>query len=98
MKKRNKRNNRKNAYYTEGRNMFGNKAETHLIVLKKETALSQMLDAVCQLDGSEKEFTFDASCFKDNLEEYEQIWSKVMAFMDFKARLNNKEFFQMEIA
>ena len=98
MKKRMKKKYYKSLSYTEGRNMFGDKAETHIIVLKRETALSQMLEAVCQLDGSEKEFTFDASCFKDYPEEYEKIWCKVEAFMDFKARLNNKEFFQLEIA
>ena len=68
MKKTKKRNGKRhNAIpYTPGRNMFGGKAETHLIVLKRETALNQMLDAICQFDGSEKEFTFDMSCFNDH--------------------------------
>ena len=44
-----------NIPYTPGRNVFGDRAETHLIVLKRETAFQQMMDCICQLDGSEKE-------------------------------------------
>ena len=47
-----------NIPYTPGRNMFGETAETHFIVLKRETAFEQIMDCVCQLDGSTKEFTF----------------------------------------
>ena len=98
MKKRAKKSNRKNSYYTEGRNMFGDKAETHFIVLEKETALSQIINAVCQLDGSDKEFTIDSSCFNDCPEEGEKVWHKVDEFMEFRARLLNQEFVKMDIA
>ena len=43
------RTTRNNSAYTPGRNVFGEKAETHLIVLKRETAFQQMMDAICQL-------------------------------------------------
>ena len=92
---------KKNRYngipYTEGRNMFGEKAETKLIVLKRETALSQMLDAICQLDGTEKEFTYDGSCFNDNPEEFEEIINKAEAFMLFRASLQHKEFYRISL-
>ncbi len=92
--KNKKRNHRKyNSFdYTAGRNMFGEKAETHFIVLKKETALAQMLDAVCQFDGSTKEFTFDMTCFNDSPAELEEIFAKVEAFMMFKVSLTRKPY------
>ena len=44
-KKRNKKHTTRNDFgYTPGRNMFGEKSETHLIVLKRETALQQVMD------------------------------------------------------
>ena len=60
-KKNSKKNRttRNNIPYTSGRNMFGEKAETHFIVLKRETAFQQIMDCISQLDGSSKEFTFD---------------------------------------
>ena len=71
-------------YYTPGRNIFGEIAETHFIVLKKETAFEQMLDAVRQLDGSVKEFTFDHSCFNDNPAAYEEICQKIGVILSIK--------------
>ena len=90
-KRRNHRKPNLNAY-TSGRNMFGEKAETHFIVLKEETALSQILDAICQFDGTTKEFTFDMTCFNDSPEELEEIFGKVETFMMFKASLNRKPY------
>ena len=90
-KNRNKKNTpRKNSAYTPGRNVFGEKAETHLIVLKRETAFHQMMDAICQLDGSTKEFTFDMRCFDGHEEELNQLMAKVQAFLAMKARISRK--------
>ena len=73
-KKHNKKNTtHNNSFYTPGRNVFGDKAETHLVVLKRETAFEQMMDCICQLDGSTKEFTFDMRCFDGHKEELDQI-------------------------
>lgn len=96
-KKNHKKNRttRNNSAYTPGRNMFGEKAETHLVVLKRETAFQQIMDCICQLDGSTKEFTFDMRCFKGHEEELEQIWAKVEGFMALKAMLNHKPFYDV---
>ena len=91
--KKNAKKNRKifhNSVYTPGRNVFGEKAETHLIVLKRETAFQQIMDAICQLDGSTKEFTFDMRCFDGHEEELDQLMAKVQAFLEMKARINRK--------
>ena len=83
-KKRNKKHTTRNDFgYTPGRNMFGEKAETHLIVLKRETALQQYIDAICQLDGSTKEFTFDCSCFIGHEDEHDEVMAKVQSFLMF---------------
>lgn len=95
MKKSKKRNHRctnVNPYYTPGKNVFGDKAETQFIVLERETALQQMLDAICQLDGGEKEFTFDMSCFNGFEDELDEIHAKVEAFMAFRARFKSQTF------
>lgn len=84
------RNTRHNIPYTPGRNMFGDRAETHLIVLKRETAFQQMMDCICQLDGSEKEFTFDMRCFTGHEDELEQVMVKVNAFLSLKAQINHE--------
>ena len=79
-----------NPAYTPGRNVFGEKAETHLIILKRETAFQQMMDAICQLDGNTKEFTFDMRCFDGHEEELDQLMTKVQVFMEMKARISRK--------
>ncbi len=102
MKKFKKRNNRSNYNgipYTPGRNMFGEKAETHLIILKRETALQQMLDAISQLNGGgEKEFTFDMSCFNDHPEERAEVYAKAEAFLAFKASLQSMSFHRYNLS
>jgi hypothetical protein len=81
-----KNTNRRNGIpYTPGRNMYGQKAETHLIVLKRETALQQMLDAVRTLDGSDKEFTFDMRCFIGHEAEAKEIMKIVQVYMQMRA-------------
>ncbi len=95
--KRNSKKNRttrNNIPYTPGRNVFGEKAETHLIVLKRETAFEQMMDCVCQLDKEGKiEFTFDMRCFIGHEEELDQVMAKVEVFMALKARMSHKTYF-----
>ena len=91
-KKHNKKNTtHNNSFYTPGRNVFGEKAETHLVVLKRETAFQQMMDCICQLNGEgKKEFTFDMRCFNGHEEELDQLMTKVEAFMEMKARISRK--------
>ena len=103
MKKNKKRNNRniKNAKatYTPGRNMFGEKAETYLIVLERETAVRQILDAIKQLDGTvAKEFTFDWSCFNGHEEEYAEVTAKVESILEMRARMMNACYERYSIA
>ena len=76
-------------YYTPGRNIFGQIAETHYIVLKKETAFEQMLDAVRQLDGTVKEFNFNTTCFKDDPEAFEEIARKIEVILSIKMQTMN---------
>ena len=78
--------------YTPGRNMFGEKAETHFIVVKRETAFEQYMDAISQLDGSAKEFTFDLSCFNGHEDELAVLEEKIDAIMRLKAALNRKDY------
>ena len=73
--------------YTPGRNVFGEKAETHFIVLKRETAFEQYMDAICQLDGSTMEFTFDLSCFDGHEDEMLEVMAKVQAVLEIKAKM-----------
>ena len=95
-KKRNKKHTTRNDFgYTPGRNMFGEKAETHLIVLKRETALQQVIDAICQLDGSTKEFTFDCSCFIGHEEEHDEVMAKARSFMMFRAAMQKQPFYDI---
>ena len=93
-----KNRNLRNAAYTPGRNMFGERAETHLIVLERETALQQVLDAICQLDGSTKEFTFDSSCFIGHEDEYDQVMATVQFFLEMRARKANGAFSRTYVA
>ena len=76
------RTTRNGIHYTPGRNVFGEKAETHLVVLKRETAFEQMMDCICQLDGSTKEFTFDMSCFNGHEDEMAEVMAKVEKAME----------------
>ena len=68
--------------YTPGRNAFGEKAETHFIVLERDTAFEQVMDAVLSLDGSTKEFTFDMSCFNGHEDEMAEVMAKVEKAME----------------
>ena len=78
--------------YTEGRNMFGEKCKTEYIILKKETALEQILEAICTLGGEKKEYTLDASCFKDSWDELDEVFRKAESFMRLFAKAHNYEF------
>ena len=102
MKKSKKRNNRSRYSgipYTPGKNMLGENAETYFIVLKRETALQQMLEAVSQLNGGgEKEFTFDMRCFNDHPEELAEVHAKVEAFLALKASLQNMSFHRFDLS
>ena len=100
MKKSKKKNSRRynGISYTPGRNMFGERAKTALIVLERETALQQMLDAVNQLGaGYKKEFTFDMSCFEDHPEEFAEVTAKVQAYLALKASLQNMNFHRYDL-
>ena len=94
-----KRNGKKNHTtrngipYTPGRNMFGEKAKTHFVVLKRETAFQQMMDCFCQFADSSVEFTFDTRCFIGHEEELDQILAKVKVFVALKIGMAHKSFF-----
>ena len=83
--KKHSKKNRKATPYTPGYNVFGDKAKTQLIVLERETAFEQMMDAICQLNG-EMEFTFDSSCFIGHEEEMEEVMAKVSFFLSMMAK------------
>ena len=78
--------------YTPGRNAFGEKAETHFVVLKRETALEQMVEAISQLDGNPKEFTYDMSCFIGHEEELVILMERIDAIMRLKAMGSKKDY------
>ena len=80
-----RKNSKKNAYrgaYTPGRNVFGEKAETHLIVVKRETAFEQIMDAILSFDGTTKEYTFDMSCFTGHEDELALVEEKITRFLE----------------
>ena len=87
--KNNKRTRINTTTYTEGRNMFGEKCKTELIVLKREIALTQMLEAICTFNGEKKEYTFDVSCFKDSPTEFDELYTKVESFISLLAKAND---------
>ncbi len=99
--KKNAKKNRKtfnNSVYTPGCNVFGDKAETHLIVIKRETAFQQMMDCLCQLEGEDNiEFTFDMRCFVGHEEELQQVMAKVERFMALKAQMGNRSFYRGDL-
>ena len=72
--------------YTPGRNVFGLKAETHFIVLERESAFEQMIDAMFQLDGKTIEFTVDLSCFDGYEDEKLEVMTKVQAALELKMK------------
>ena len=89
-KKRNKKHStRNNIPYTPGRNAFGEKAETEFIILNRETALQQYMDAISELERSnvKKEYTFDCSCFIGHEDEYAEVMAKVQVFRMFLAAM-----------
>ncbi len=96
MKKRNKKNTtRSNSAYTPGRNAFGQKAETHLVVLERETAFKQIMDCLPQLDKSDNiEFTWDCSCFIGHEDEYKALMEKVQRIMSLKARMMGVPYYE----
>ncbi len=99
---RNKKYSKKNhtthlsAMYTPGYDMFGNKAETQLIVLERETAFEQMMDAICQLHKG-MEYTFNANCFKGHEEELDAIMAKVAFFMATMAKAKGSAFVTFDL-
>ena len=98
--KKNAKKNRKtvnNSAYTPGRNAFGQKAETHLVVLERETAFDQLMDCICQLDGSTKEFTFDMRCFNGHEEELDEIMAKISAILALRASMSGKPYYQVDL-
>lgn len=90
-KKNHKKNHSTRNYsaYTPGRNVFGEKAETHLIVLKRGTALQQILDCISQFNGSTKEFTFNTRCFNGHEDELEPLMKTVNAILALKAQMGH---------
>ena len=93
--KKSKKNNKHlnlNPKYTPSKNIFGEKCDTCYVVLKKETALKQMIDVLNQLDFSgRKEFTIDASCYKDDPKGFAEFNAQINAIAAFKARLHGSE-------
>ena len=92
--KKNSKKNRKTAPYTPGRNVFGDKAQTRLIVLDRETAFEQMMDAICQLNGN-MEFTFDMRCFNGHEDEMEEVMAKVSFFLSMMAKSQGMPFYDI---
>ena len=95
-KKRNKKNTtRNNSAYTPGRNAFGQKAETHLVVLERETAFKQIMDCLSQLQGEKTiEFTWDCSCFIGHEDEYRALMEKVQRIMSLKASMMGVPYYE----
>lgn len=81
--------------YTPGRNAFGQRVETHLVVLERETAFKQMMDCLAQLDKSDNiEFTWDCSCFIGHEDEYKAFMEKVQRIMSLKARMMGVPYYE----
>ena len=81
--------------YTPGRNAFGQRAETHLVVLERETAFKQMMDCLAQLQGEKTiEFTWDCSCFVGHEDEYRALMEKVQRIMSLKASMMGVPYYE----
>ena len=82
-----KKNNKRNH---STRNNSGSK----VIVLKRETALKQLLDGMAPIiEGKgQKQVSFDARCFDGHEEEYDQVWEKFQRIMALRSALHRKTF------
>ena len=75
-----------NSGYTPGKNVFGDKAITKLVVLERETALQQMFECVLNLEeGCNIEYAFDCSHFKGHEDELDAITRKLDMLLALKA-------------
>ena len=76
-----------------------NNSGSKVIVLKRETALQQLLDGFAPIiEGKgQKEVYFDAHCFNGHGEEYDQVWEKFQRIMALRAALHHKTFCSVTI-
>ncbi len=74
--------------YTPGRNMLGDKVETRLVILKRETAYTQMIEALSWvLNGDNREATYDMTCFVGHEDEMERLAKRVQLYITFNASM-----------
>lgn len=81
--KRSKKNNRANGFYTPNYNAFGERAETHLVMVNNETALEQLVGCfvkVLETNGKNNiEFTIGWENFDGDCAKQEELCGKAMA-------------------
>jgi hypothetical protein len=97
--KKNKKNVKKRTRYN-GRNVFGEACIAKFVVLKKETALDQYIEALDDIDahkGVRIEYTFalDKNITK---EEAYDLSDKMEIIAEFRARAKEKSFFCGEVS
>ena len=92
------RNTRKNIPYTPGRNMFGDKAETRFVVLKRETAYEQMVEAMTWMfKGASREVTYDATCFAGHEDERKALLERIKLFVTLRTSLSTQRVYHVDI-
>lgn len=83
-----KKSNRRTRHpaYTPGRNIFGQRAKTELVIVERETAFQQIAECVLSLkENKRKEFTLDLSCFDGHEDERDMIMKKISVLMALQA-------------
>ena len=70
--------------------------KSNVIVLKRETALKQMLEAVSQIDKT-KEVCFDTRCFDGHEEEGDSFYRLYELAMVMKTRSMNIPFLSIDM-
>ncbi len=91
--KKNKKNTKKARY--NGRNAFGQRCIAKFVVLEKETAMQQFLEALADIDaheGQRIEYTFAIG--KDfTREEADAFWVQMDRITAFRAQAQNNPYF-----
>ena len=98
-RKTNKRNHTYQMGYTPNYNAFGQRAETHIIKIERETALEQIIEVLCLVEKGKGniEFTLDCSCFIGHEDEYKEVFAKAQAFTAMIAKKNNLPFYTNDV-
>ncbi len=84
-KKHSKKN--QNTRRNPGRIVLDENTIENFLVLKRETAFQQLMDAMCKFNEDGDMFIADLNCFDGHEEELGEVMEKVHRFMAIRARI-----------